>query len=98
VASKRGAARRRGNPRRKPKEQAGGVLRAYSKCAGCGKWCYPSRAYAEAAVRLLHPGVTMHFYKCALAEEKWWHYTSMTAARERAVREQRARGQAQADG
>lgn len=75
MPSKKGRARHRQHVYRGPKDRPGRKMTASHHCPECGKWCYRTRDDAEAAVGMLHPGATMHYYKCA----GWWHYTSMTA-------------------
>ena len=75
MPSRKGKAKRRQHTYRRPRADGGTALRAYSRCPQCSKWCFETRADAEAAVRVIHPGVTMRFYRCAGS----WHYTSMTA-------------------
>jgi hypothetical protein len=76
MPSKKGRGRHRQHVYRRP-VPAGGNRRLWGshRCQDCGKWCYKTRDVAESAVRMLHPGSTVHYYLCG----QWWHYTSMTA-------------------
>jgi hypothetical protein len=38
----------------------------------------------------MHPGATVHYYRCQLSEAGWWHFTSMTAEQVREIREREA--------
>lgn len=85
MPSKRGRGRQRQHTYRKPKGGSNLRFRGQHHCPACGKWSYSTRDEAMSAVRLLHPGATVHYYKCA----GWWHFTSMTAEQ---VAEIRRRG------
>lgn len=84
MPSKKGKGRRRQHVYRRPKDGSNLRFRAQHHCSVCGKWCYENRDQAEAAVRLLHPGSTVHYYRC----QGWWHFTSMTAAQVTEIRRQ----------
>jgi hypothetical protein len=86
LPSRKGKAKRRQHTYRRPKTAEGARLRTYSRCPQCGKWCFAARADAEAAVRVVHPGATMRFYRCGAS----WHYTSMTAFQVEEIRVRRA--------
>jgi hypothetical protein len=77
-----GKAKKRGHPYRPTRERPGSVFPGMYRCDFCGKWAYATRADAEAGAEMLHPGSTLHFYQCELApaEQKYWHFTSMSAA------------------
>jgi hypothetical protein len=86
MPSKRGRGRQRQHTYRKPKEGGNLRFRGQHHCPACGKWAYTSRDEAISAVRLLHPGATVHYYKCL----GWWHFTSMTAQQVSDIRAQGA--------
>ncbi|HEY1705552.1 MAG TPA: hypothetical protein VGG75_38190 [Trebonia sp.] len=86
MTSKRRRNKHRTHTYHKPPAQNNRKVRGHHHCARCGKWCYVSRAEAEAAVRTLHPGATVHFYKCG----DWWHFTSMTAEQVEGIRQRQA--------
>lgn len=75
MASKKGRNKKRGHVYRGPRDRAGGRFTGLHRCPDCGKWCYLSRADAEATVRQVHQGAQVHYYTCG----EYWHYTSMAA-------------------
>ena len=76
VPSKNGSWRHRQHTyKRRGSESGNRRLWGSHRCGQCGKWSYKSRDDAEAAVRIMHPGATVHYYRC----DGFWHYTSMSA-------------------
>lgn len=91
MASKRGRSKKRQHTYRGARTKPGLMFTGSHKCPECGKWCYPTRDDAEQAVRSMHPGATVHFYKCQLSPQAWWHFTSMTAEQVAGIRERESR-------
>jgi hypothetical protein len=86
MASRRGRNKKRQHTYRGAKSRPGIKFTGSHRCPQCGKWCYPTRDDAEAAVGQIHPGSTVHYYKCLLSESQWWHFTSMSADQVRDIR------------
>lgn len=84
MASRRGRDKRRQHTYRPVRNVS--AFPGRKRCPECGKWCFSSRADAEAAVRIIHPGATVRYYQCT----GWWHYTSMSAEQEAAIRAERS--------
>lgn len=90
MASKRGRSKKRQHTYRGAQSKPGLMFTGSHRCRECGKWCYPSRYFCEAAVRVIHPGATVHYYRCQDSPEHWWHFTSMTAEQVTEIREREA--------
>ena len=90
MPSKRRKNSRRQHAYHRPKPKPGRFAGSHH-CPECGKWCFATRADAEASVRRAFPGQTTRYYRCESADGEWWHFTSMTAAEVAGLKEFRAR-------
>lgn len=78
--------KRREHVYRRPKDRPGLKFTGSHPCPECGKWCYATRADAEASARQLYPGATIRYYQCESTGQVWWHLTSMNADQQADVR------------
>jgi hypothetical protein len=90
ASSKSRRAGKRSHAYKRPKDRPGIKFTGSHHCPRCGKWCYRTRGDAEAVVRQVHPGSVVHYYWCESAGAKWWHYTSMTAAQVKELKDRKA--------
>jgi hypothetical protein len=86
MPSRKGRGRHRQHTYHRPPDASGNrKLWGSHRCPECGKWCYASRDAAESSVQQLHPGATVHYYRCL----GWWHFTSMTAEQVEGLKDRR---------
>jgi hypothetical protein len=75
MASRKGRGRNRAHTYHRPRAKSALQFQATHHCPECGKWAFPTRDDAEVSARQVHPGATMHFYRCL----GLWHYSSWSA-------------------